>query len=133
MRAVAVDGVVILDERILLVRRGRDPHRGAWALPGGFLENDENAEEGVVREIKEETGVNVKVVGMVGVYSEPDRDPRGTVSIAFLCQALSRRTKGGGDAKEARWFPIEKIWKLKLAFDHRIIVEDALRKRGWCR
>lgn len=127
MRAVAVDGVVLSDGRILLIRRAKEPYKGFWALPGGFLEEGETVEEGVVREVKEETGIDVEVLRMVGVYSKPERDPRGTVSVAFLCSALTKDPRGGDDAEEARWFPVEELKGLRLAFDHREIIEDALR------
>ncbi|RLI39304.1 NUDIX hydrolase, partial [Candidatus Bathyarchaeota archaeon] len=82
---VAVDVVLIrADGSLVLVRRGREPFKGMWALPGGFIEYGERAEEAAVREAEEETGLKVRVEGLVGVYSRPDRDPRWhVISIAY--------------------------------------------------
>jgi 8-oxo-dGTP diphosphatase len=65
------------DTRLVLIRRGTDPFEGQWALPGGFVEVGETTEDAAVREAEEETGLRVELVRLIGVYSEPDRDPRG--------------------------------------------------------
>ena len=91
--ALAVDAVWILTGRVLLVRRGRPPFRGKWALPGGFVEQRETVEEAVVRELREETGLTARPGKLVGVYSGPDRDPRKpTTSVVFhmLCNVYSQ-------------------------------------------
>lgn len=70
--------------RILLVRRGRAPFRGRWSLPGGFCEWGETTEEACAREVREETGVEVRIGAVLGVYSDPKRDPRGhTVTVVY--------------------------------------------------
>lgn len=135
-RPTAVDAVVLrkvvktssgIEGEILLIRRAKPPFAGEWALPGGFMEFDENAEQAVVREVEEETNTRVKPKRVIGVYSEPDRDPeRQPVSIAFLCEYISGEAKGGDDAGEAGWWRISNI--PKLAFDHNKIVEDSLDK-----
>ncbi|MEM2534555.1 MAG: NUDIX hydrolase, partial [Candidatus Nezhaarchaeales archaeon] len=81
---VTVDGVVVRSVgSIVLVRRRRPPYEGYWALPGGFVEYGETVEEAVKREVEEETGLIVDIKGLIGVYSKPDRDPRGhVISIA---------------------------------------------------
>ncbi|HWH09373.1 MAG TPA: NUDIX hydrolase, partial [Candidatus Thermoplasmatota archaeon] len=110
---------------VLLIRRGREPFKGRWALPGGFVDVGETVEEAVRRELVEETGLRGDIVDLLGVYSDPRRDPRGhTVSVTFVL-------KVGGivpvddldDADEARWFGLDKL--PDLAFDHARIVEDA--------
>jgi 8-oxo-dGTP diphosphatase len=109
--------------RILLVRRGRPPFEGRWALPGGFVETGETTEEACARETLEETGLAVEVGGIAGVYSRPDRDPRGhTVSIVYFCRPVGGDLRGGDDAAEARWFDAAEASSLSFAFDHAEIV-----------
>ena len=109
---------------VLLIRRGNEPFRGCWALPGGFMEMDETIEHCAVRELMEETGLQVSEgdLRMVGVYSQPGRDPRGrTVTVAY-CIRLNdcAEVRGGDDAAEARWFPLNDL--PPLAFDHAEII-----------
>ena len=116
--------------KILLIQRGRDPYKGFWALPGGFMqEKDENLEACVRRELNEETNVKLSRLEFFGEYSGKDRDPRGhVISIAFL--ALVRQGDlqplGGDDAADAQWFAIDDY--PDLAFDHKDIVEDAKKE-----
>ncbi|MGH9317754.1 MAG: NUDIX hydrolase, partial [Thermoanaerobaculia bacterium] len=91
--------------RLLLVRRGRPPFQGRWCLPGGFCEWKETTEACCAREAREETGLDVAVGGLLGVYSRPDRDPRGhNVTVLYAAKPVRGRAKGGDDAAEARWF-----------------------------
>jgi len=84
---LAVDAIVVLQEGIVLIRRDRPPYEGCYALPGGFVEPGESVEEAVCREAKEETGLELELLGLVGVYSQPDRDPRGhVVSLCYLAR-----------------------------------------------
>jgi 8-oxo-dGTP diphosphatase len=123
--ALAVDAVWVAEGRILLVRRGRPPFRGRWALPGGFVELGETVEQAALRELEEETGLRPVGLRLLGVYSRPDRDPRGpTVSVAFRMRGKPRTPTGGSDAREARWIPIARA--RGLAFDHDEIVADAV-------
>lgn len=135
-RYVAADAVIIRGEKLLLIRRGTGPFKGMLALPGGYLGVGERAEECVVREAFEETGIRIIPLGIVGVYSDPKRDPRGTVSVAYLCAYGSGTEKAGGDAKSAEWVSIKSALNGKLAFDHKRIVKDALKalkkKVGLC-
>lgn len=116
--------------RILLVRRGRPPFEGSWSLPGGFCEWGETTEESCAREAKEETGVDVKIGSVLGVYSDPKRDPRGhTVSVLYDARPVAGRAQGGDDAAEARWFAPEELRRLELAFDHGRIIREQLERR----
>jgi 8-oxo-dGTP diphosphatase len=115
--------------RVLLVRRGHPPFEGRWALPGGFCEYKETTETCCARETKEETGLTVKVGELLGVYSDPDRDPRGhTVTVLYACRPRSGRVAGGDDATDARWFTPQELRRLRFAFDHREIVDEQLAK-----
>jgi len=134
-RPATVDGIVLrkvvktssgIEGEILLVKRAKEPHAGEWALPGGFMEFGENAEQAVAREVLEETAVRVRPVKMTGTYSAPERDVRQTVSTAFLCEYVSGDAKGGDDAGEARWYLLS--WLPQLAFDHDEILRDALKQ-----
>lgn len=124
--ALAVDAVWIHSGRLLLVRRGRAPFRGQWALPGGFVELRETVEAAVVRELKEETGLTARPWKLVGVYSGPDRDPRKPItSVVFLMKGRGGTPVGGDDASSAAWIPLRAAHP--LAFDHEKIVGDARR------
>ena len=114
---------------ILLIRRKAPPHKGRWALPGGFLDMDEELEAAARRELREETGLRIGALEELGAYGKVGRDPRGrTVSVVFL--ALHRGTlpvaKAGDDASETGWFPASRL--PPMAFDHRRIIRDARRK-----
>jgi len=115
-------------DRLLLIKRGHPPFKGKYALPGGFVEIGETVEAAALRELKEETGIDGKVIARVGVYSNPKRDPRGhTVSAAFLVRPKSTKVIGGDDAASAEFVA---DWRgLKLAFDHNEILADALKRR----
>jgi 8-oxo-dGTP diphosphatase len=113
---------------ILLVRRGTDPFKGMWALPGGFMEWGESCENAVAREIREETGLKGLKFMKFGVFSDPGRAPRGTVvSVTYLARAgvNQRRVRGGDDAAEAAWHPVNK--RPRLAFDHDKVLSAALK------
>ncbi|MEM2637997.1 MAG: NUDIX hydrolase, partial [Candidatus Hadarchaeales archaeon] len=118
---LAVDAVIKAKNGIVLVRRKNPPFRGKWALPGGFVKYGEKVEEALTREVKEETGLEVEIEKLLGVYSDPSRDPRGhVVSICFLAKVVSGKMRAGSDAAEVRIF--KKIpWK-RLAFDHAKIL-----------
>lgn len=121
-----VDVVIPSGEGVVLIRRGSDPFEGQWALPGGFVEIGETVEAAATREAAEETGLAVELAGLVGVYSEPDRDPRGhNVSVAFLARVLSGDLVAATDAAEVAVLDPDSV---ELAFDHRRIVADAA---GW--
>ena len=120
---LTVDTVIIFQGKIVLIRRGNPPYQDHFALPGGFVEVGETVETAAVREAKEETGLDVKLLKLLGVYSDPLRDPRGhTVSVCFLARG-SGNLKAGSDAKDTGLFGIDEI--PELAFDHNKIIEDS--------
>ncbi len=126
MRQPAADAVIIQNGKLLLVRRNTEPFRGMWALPAGRLEENETFEECCIREVKEETGLGVKIEKLIGVYSDPKRDPRKTVTVAFLCTVKEgKETPQKGEIKEVKWFQSNNL--PALAFDHKKIIECALK------
>lgn len=121
---IMVDVVVPSEGGVVLIRRGTDPYEGMWALPGGFVEVGETVEDAAVREAKEETNLDVELERLVGVYSEPDRDPRGhNVSVTFLARIARGDPEAATDADEVAILDPSDV---ELAFDHRKILEDAL-------
>jgi len=124
---LAVDGIIkIFDEDkflgIVLIKR-KNPPLGI-ALPGGFVDVGEKVEDALKREMKEETSLDVKIERLLGIYSDPKRDPRfHTVSCVFVCSA-NGEPKGGDDAKIAKIYRLEDIPFDKLVFDHKKILED---------
>ena len=119
-----VDVVIPTERGVVLIRRGSEPFKGRWALPGGFVEIGETVEEAADREAAEETGLAVEVARLVGVYSEPERDPRGhNVSVAFTARVLSGELSASTDASEVAVLDPDSV---DLAFDHQKIIEDAL-------
>jgi len=123
---VVVLGAEASGRRVLLVQRGKPPFAGAWALPGGFVEEAEQVTEAAPRELLEETGLRVGPLSLLGVYDTPGRDPRGwTVSVVYLARVKGEpAVRGSDDASDARWFALKDL--PALAFDHGRIVADAL-------
>lgn len=123
-----VDVIVESGGGIVLIRR-RHPPLG-WALPGGFVDPGESVPQAARREAKEETGLDVELTDLLGVYSDPKRDPRGmyTISTVFVASA-SGRPVGGDDAAEARVFPLDAL-PPDIAFDHPTIISDYRRFRA---
>ena len=117
--------------KVLLVQRGIDPYKGRWAFPGGFLQMEESAEEGALRELREETGLSGAFIRQFHTFSAPDRDPRERViTIAFYALVRIEEVTGGDDAADARWFALDEV--PQLAFDHDQILrtaEQALRQQ----
>jgi len=127
---LTVDVIVVVPRRdgegVVLVRRGNPPP--GWALPGGFVEAGETVEEAARREVREETGLDVELRRLFGVYSHPARDPRHpTASVVYVAEGSGVR-EGGDDAREARVFTREEIPR-EIAFDHRLILEDYWERR----
>jgi 8-oxo-dGTP diphosphatase len=119
---------VVMDARgrVLLIRRGHPPFKGQYALPGGFVDVGETVEDACRRELMEETGVKAGRLELIGVYSDPKRDPRRhVVSAAFLTRVRHAVARAGDDAAAVEWVT---GWSgLELAFDHARILDDAKR------
>ena len=125
--SVSTDVVIftIQDEqlRVLLIKRASDPYKNTWALPGGFVDYGETLEQAAVREAKEETSLDVNLVCLLGIYSDPARDPRHhTISTVFIAKARGI-PEGRDDALRARLFT-EQALPTDLAFDHGTILRD---------
>lgn len=127
--SVTVDTVVFgyndYGLNVLLVERGGEPYKGCWALPGGFLNMDECAADGALRELYEETHLKLSHVRQLGAFTSPDRDPRERViTIAHYALINIEDVKAGDDAAKAQWFRIHSM--PQLAFDHLEIILKAL-------
>ena len=135
--AVTVDVVLLRVEGgelgVLLIQRGKEPYLGGWALPGGFVEPEEDLPAAAARELCEETGMRRESsrLEQLGAYGHPRRDPRmRVVSVAYW--AVVERSpwvpKAGDDASKAAWMPLADVMseRVALAFDHRQIVQDAV-------
>ena len=127
--AVTADCIVITREaepKVLLIQRGGEPFKGAWAFPGGFMDMDETTEQCAIRELEEETGLRVSDIKQIGAYSKVDRDPRGrTITVAYLTiidEPIA--VTGQDDAANAEWWPVDAL--PPLAFDHDEIMADAM-------
>lgn len=123
---ITADGAIIKNDKILLIKRKNDPFKGKWALPGGFVEYGEKVEDAVKREVYEETGLKTKIKKIIGVYSDPNRDPRGhTVTIVYLLDIIGGDLKSNDDASDAKFFNFKEL--PDLSFDHNIIIKDSIR------
>lgn len=123
--SLTVDGILVSPDGILLIRRKNEPFMGQYALPGGFVNVGERVEEAVKREMQEETGLITDIVRLSGVYSDPERDPRGhTVSLVYVLKKTGGILCAGDDASEVRCFPFQEL--PVLAFDHLKIIQDYL-------
>ena len=113
---------------ILLIQRGNDPFKDQWALPGGFIEMEEDLIESAYRELEEETQITKVQLKQLKTYGKPGRDPRGrNISVVFGgFLEEGQQAKAGDDAKNAVWYPISKL--PKLAFDHDMILHESLQE-----
>ena len=122
--------IFIFDDNLnfILIKRRNDPFKNCWALPGGFVEYGESVENAAIREAKEETSIDVELIDLVNVYSEPDRDPRGhTITVAYTAKGNFNDRKAEDDACDIAIFSAEKLDEIKIAFDHKKIINDCLK------
>ena len=123
--AVTVDAILVSsNQSVLLIERGRDPFKGKWALPGGFVEMDEELDVACLRELEEETGIKLHELKQFRAFGGVNRDPRHrTISIVFYAFTESEIVAvAGDDAAKARWFPLNQL--PELAFDHGLILSQ---------
>jgi 8-oxo-dGTP diphosphatase len=126
----AVFGFFAGKAKLLLVNRKWEPYKGCWAMPGGFIEIDEELEDAVARELEEETGLADVELEQMRTFGTVGRDPRGRqITVVFMGIAGKgrKRVRGGDDAAEARWFDIERLPE-NMAFDHREVAEFAISR-----
>ena len=129
----AVDAIIQMDTQILLVKRKNQPFRGYMAIPGGFVNEGETVEDAQKCEVREETSLDIELVDILGVYSDPKRDPRGHImSTVFIAYVPVNRNKsvealGPDDASELEWIDLEAIPNEKFAFDHKRILMDYIK------
>lgn len=124
---IAVDAFIIKDKKVLLGKRKIEPYENCWCLPGGRMEINETCEEAVIREVKEETGLECEIVKLLNVYSKKGRDPRGhTVSVGYVLTPIKGKLKPNFESSELKFFPISEIPQ-NLGFDHQSIIDDALK------
>lgn len=125
VRALATDGVVFLDGAVVLLERDHPPHEGEWVLPGGLVEPDERAVTACRREVREELGLAVEPVAFLGLYDDPDRDERGTVSAAYHCVPADpdQTPRARAEARAVETF--DPADPPAMGFDHARIVADA--------
>jgi 8-oxo-dGTP diphosphatase len=123
-----VDIIIQKDSQILLVKRKKEPFRGLFALPGGFVNEGERVEDAAKREAKEETSLDIELVDILGVYSDPNRDPRGhlmsTVFVGKIAHNNKAEALAQDDADEIEWINFEEVDTSSLAFDHQKIISD---------
>ena len=129
-------GAVILNDRgeVVLIRRGQEPRLGEWSIPGGRLEWGESVRDGIIREVREETGLEVDVVGLIDVVDSVTRNGSGEivrhyVLIDFLVRPVSGTLRAGSDAAEAHWVAYTAIDEYVLWKETRRIIDTAARMR----
>ena len=123
-----VDAIIQNSSSILFVKRKKDPFKNQYALPGGFVNEGETIEEAIKREVYEETSLEVHPIDILGVYSDPKRDPRGhMMTVVFIVLVIKGNPIAGDDADKTEWIPLEKLNDINIAFDHKLIINDYLR------
>ncbi|HOO56145.1 MAG TPA: NUDIX hydrolase [bacterium] len=123
---LTADTIILHEGKIVLVERGNEPFKGKWALPGGFVEIGEKVEQAAVREAKEETGLDVELLALLGVYSDPERDPRGhTCSVVYIARSTGGELRADDDAADVKL--IDPDDNPDLAFDHSLVFSDAIQ------
>ena len=126
----AVFGFFGTKAKMLLVKRGREPYKGRWATPGGFIELDEELEDAIARELQEETGLMNVSLEQMRTFGTCGRDPRGrqiTVVFTGVVEKGNKRLKAGDDAAEAKWFDIDRLPE-NMAFDHSGVARLAIAR-----
>jgi len=117
------------ENKFILIKRQNEPFKNHWAIPGGFVDYGETVENAAIREAKEETGIDIELKKLLGVYSEPKRDPRDhTITIVYLAIGNFEKIKAGSDASDAEIYSFDDIKSMKIAFDHSKILMDVFNE-----
>lgn len=124
-----VDTIIHQDSKVLLVKRKKDPFKEKMVLPGGFINEGEKVEDAAIREVKEETSLDIELDNILGVYSDPSRDPRGHImSTVFIGKISDKSDKkvpmAGDDAAAIKWVDLASIDEESMGFDHKKILMD---------
>ena len=122
--ALTVDAIITdAAGRVLVMERGTEPFSGTWVFPGGYVDPGETVEQDCIREVREELGLDVRLTGLIGIYSEPGRDPRGSVvSIAYRAEVIGGTLTVTAEARAHRW--LEPDEEVPMGFDHARILAD---------
>lgn len=126
-RGVTIDAIIVRDDQILLIKRGVEPFKGYWALPGGYVSWDETISDAVKREVLEELGLKVISVKEIGIYSNPNRHPKQCIDVLH-CVEVEGEPKASDDAAGFQYFPLDGLPE-QLAFDHTQLIQDYLNQK----
>ena len=134
---IGVGAIIVEGGRVVLVKRAHPPLQAEWSIPGGVLEVGELVREAAVREAREETGLTVEPLELLGVYDRVLRDPDQRVQyhyvlIDFLCRRVAGELAAASDAAEVRWFTREELGLLKLAEDTLDVIRKGFAKAEGC-
>jgi len=132
---VGVGAIILRRDRILLVQRGKEPGKGCWSLPGGALETGEFLADGVRREVREETGLEIRPIGVFEIFERIIRDARGVpeyhyVLIDYMCRATGGQLGAGDDVARAEWVRRRDLAELRMTEGTLAVIEKAFRERG---
>ena len=125
-RSATADTLTVADKNVLLIRRTNEPFRNFWALPGGYVDQDETTFDAALRELQEETGLVAETAEFFGFYDNPSRDPKQNINFVYVVTNFSGTLSAGDDANECMFFPFDSL-PTNLAFDHRQIIADYLK------
>jgi mutator protein MutT len=130
---IGVGAIIVHSGKVVLVKRGHAPLAGEWSIPGGVLEVGETMREGVIREAREETGLMVEPLDLLGVFDRLMRDDKGQVLyhyvlVDFQCRVVSGDLKAAGDADEAQWFTSQEVTALALPPDTAEVIRLGFKK-----
>jgi 8-oxo-dGTP diphosphatase len=125
---IGIDAIILNDDKskILLIKRGSEAYHGMWGLVSGTVDWGEEVEEAIIREAKEETNLDIEIVKFVGkYYDKKGRHPTKTmICLPHICKVAGGELKPGSDALDARWFSLEELKDMELAFDHKQMLID---------
>jgi 8-oxo-dGTP diphosphatase len=124
-RGTGIDALIVINDKLLLIKRKSDPFKDHWALPGGWIDWNFSAEETVVKEVKEETNLEVKSMKLFNVYTKPERHPKQGLTILYIVEAAGT-PKAGDDAADIGLFPFDAL-PSPLGFDHKQMIEEYLK------